>query len=163
MRDYDDYPHIVIERDRGGMGAFLWGALLGAGAALLLAPRTGAETQRELRERARALRDVAEGRVNEARDTVTEAVERARGEVNDRIGSLREAVETRADQARSAVDAGRRAARDARTDLERRLADAKSAYRGGVDAFQEPAATVVAAEVVVTEVVVEDAVDDGLR
>lgn len=163
MRDYDDYPHIVIERERGGMGAFLWGALLGAGAALLLAPRTGAETQRELRERARALRDAAEGRVNEARDTMTGAVERARGEIDDRIGSLRQAVEVRADQARSAVDAGRRAAREARTDLERRLADAKSAYRSGVDTFREPGAQVIEAEVVVTEVVVEDAADDGLR
>lgn len=163
MRDYDDYPHIVIERERGGFGTFLWGALLGAGAALLLAPRTGTETQRQLRERARALRDAAEGRVNEARDTVSGAVDRARGEVNDRIYTVRQAVETRADQARSAVEAGRRAAREARSDLERRVADAKSAYRGGVDAFREPGATLVEAEVVVTEVVVEDPGDDGLR
>jgi len=163
MRDYDDYPHIVIERERGGMGAFLWGALLGAGAALLLAPRTGAETQRELRERARALREAAEGRVNEARESVTEAVERARGEVNDRISSVRDALETRADQARTAVEAGRRAALDARVDLERRVADAKSAYRSGVDAFREPGAPVVDAEVVVTEVIIEDMGDDGLR
>ncbi len=163
MRDYDDYPHIVIERERGGLGAFLWGALLGAGAALLLAPRTGAETQRELRERARALREAAEGRVNEARESVTEAVERARGEVNDRITSVRDALETRADQARTAVEAGRRAALDARVDLERRVADAKSAYRSGVTAFREPGAPVVDAEVVVTEVVIEDMGDDGLR
>lgn len=163
MRDYDDYPHIVIERERGGLGAFLWGALLGAGAALLLAPRTGAETQRELRERARALREAAEGRVNEARESVTEAVERARGEVNDRITSVRDALETRADQARTAVEAGRRAALDARVDLERRVADAKFAYRSGVTAFREPGAPVVDAEVVVTEVVIEDMGDDGLR
>ncbi|HEV2149381.1 MAG TPA: YtxH domain-containing protein, partial [Longimicrobiaceae bacterium] len=94
MRDYDDYPRIVIERESGGLGAFVWGALLGAGAALLLAPRTGAETQRELRERARRLRETAEGRVTEARDTVTGAVDRARGEVTDRISAVRDAIET---------------------------------------------------------------------
>ncbi|HEX8274239.1 MAG TPA: YtxH domain-containing protein [Longimicrobiaceae bacterium] len=162
MRDYDDYPHIVIERERGGFGPFVWGALLGAGAALLLAPRTGADTQRELRERARALREAAEGRVNEARDTVTGAVDRARGEVTGRISTVRDVIETRADQARSAVEAGRRAARDARVDLERRVAEAKSAYRGGVDAFRDPGAPVLEAEVIVTEVIVEDAGDDGL-
>jgi gas vesicle protein len=162
MRDYDDYPHIVIERERGGFGPFVWGALLGAGAALLLAPRTGADTQRELRERARALREAAEGRVNEARDTVTGAVDRARGEVTGRISTVRDVIETRADQARSAVEAGRRAARDARVDLERRVAEAKSAYRGGVDAFRDPGAPTLEAEVIVTEVIVEDAGDDGL-
>ena len=162
MRDYDDYPHIVIERERGGFGPFVWGALLGAGAALLLAPRTGADTQRELRERARALREAAVGRVNEARDTVTGAVDRARGEVTGRISTVRDVIETRADQARSAVEAGRRAARDARVDLERRVAEAKSAYRGGVDAFRDPGAPVLEAEVIVTEVIVEDAGDDGL-
>lgn len=162
MRDYDDYPHIVIERERGGFGPFVWGALLGAGAALLLAPRTGADTQRELRERARALREAAEGRVSDARDTVTGAVDRARGEVSGRISNVRDVIETRADQARSAVEAGRRAARDARVDLERRVAEAKSAYRGGVDAFRDPGAPVLQAEVIVTEVIVEDAGDDGL-
>jgi gas vesicle protein len=162
MRDYDDYPHIVIERERGGFGPFVWGALLGAGAALLLAPRTGADTQRELRERARALREAAEGRVNDARDSVTGAVDRARGEVSGRISTVRDVIETRADQARSAVEAGRRAARDARVDLERRVAEAKSAYRGGVDAFRDPGAPVLEAEVIVTEVIVEDVGDDGL-
>ncbi|HEX2091523.1 MAG TPA: YtxH domain-containing protein, partial [Longimicrobiaceae bacterium] len=115
MADYDDLPHIIIERDRGGLGPFVWGALLGAAAALLLAPRTGAETQREIRERARRLREVAEGRVTDARDTVAGAVERARSQVTDQISTLRETIETRADQARYAVETGRRAAREARS------------------------------------------------
>lgn len=163
MRDYDDYPHIVFERERGGLGSFLWGALLGAGVALLLAPRTGAETQRELRERARRLRDTAEGRVSEARDTVNETLGRARAEVTGRVSSVRDAVETRVDQARQAAEAGRQAARDARTTLERRVADAKAAYQGGMDALREPSEPVVEAEVVVTEVVIEEVGDDGLR
>ena len=53
MRDHNDVPYIVIERDGGGqIGGFLVGALLGAGLALLFAPKSGEETQAELRDRA---------------------------------------------------------------------------------------------------------------
>jgi gas vesicle protein len=129
MRDSDDLPYIVIERERGGLEPFLWGALLGAGVALLMAPRSGTETQRELRDRVTRLRDTAQGRVSDARG----AIDRTRGQVLDRIGGLRDAVESRVGQARDAVDAGRRAARDARSELERRLSDAKAGYGAGGD------------------------------
>ena len=67
MRDHNDVPHIVIERDSGGgVGSFLLGAMVGAGLALLFAPKTGEETQEELKEHARKLRVVAEERVREA-------------------------------------------------------------------------------------------------
>lgn len=124
MRDYDDAPYIVIERRSGGFTPFLWGALLGAGAALLLAPRSGEETQEEIRRNAMRLRSAAEGRVTTAR----EAVHRTRDRVQDRVDTVRGAIETRADQARQALDAGRRAARDARSELERRVAEAKQSY-----------------------------------
>ncbi|HEX7240608.1 MAG TPA: YtxH domain-containing protein [Longimicrobiaceae bacterium] len=164
MSDYDDLPHIVIERERGGMGTFLWGALLGAGVALLLAPRTGAETQREIRDRAQRLRDLAEGRVNDARDTVTGTVDRARERLNDGITTVRGAIETRADQARQAVEVGRRAARDARGELERRVTDAKAAYRGGVEGVRDAGGGgALQAEVIITEVTVEEVGDEGLR
>ena len=43
MRD-DQVSYVVLERDRGGgFGTFLLGALVGAGLALLLAPKSGAE------------------------------------------------------------------------------------------------------------------------
>ena len=67
MRDRDDVPYIVIERETGGgVGSFLAGALLGAGLALLFAPKTGKETQEELRARAKQLKEVAEERVRDA-------------------------------------------------------------------------------------------------
>ena len=146
MRDYDDMPYIVIERHRGGMTPFLWGALLGAGAALLLAPRSGAETQDEISRNVRRIRDTAEGRVTDARDTVT----RTRDRLVDRIDSVRSTFEEQADRARDAVDTGRRAARDARTELERRVAEAKAAA-AAPSADSQPDV-----DVVVTEVIVED-------
>ncbi|MDP9347619.1 MAG: YtxH domain-containing protein, partial [Gemmatimonadota bacterium] len=129
MRDSEDLPYVVIERERGGLEPFLWGALLGAGVALLMAPRSGTETQREIRDRVTRIRDTAQGRVNDARGVI----DRTRGQVRDRIGGLRGVVESRVEQARDAVDTGRRAARDARSELERRLSDAKAAYGGGGD------------------------------
>lgn len=145
MRDYDDLPYIVIERHSGGMGPFVWGALIGAGVALLLAPRSGNETQDEIRRTARRIRDTAEGRVND----VTGTVSRTRSRIVDRIDSVRSTFEEQADRARDAVDTGRRAARDARSELERRVAEAKAA------SAPPPSTSRPDVDVVVTEVTLE--------
>jgi gas vesicle protein len=131
MRDHSDVPHIVIERDGGGqIGSFVVGALLGAGLALLFAPKSGEETQAELLERARRLRDTAEDRVREAQRNLEGRLEHAR-----------EGVQSRVDEVRDAVEAGRTAAHDAREDLERKLDRSKAAYRAGVQAAREAAAS----------------------
>ena len=130
MRDHNDVPHIVIERDSGGgVGSFLLGAVVGAGLALLFAPKTGEETQEELKEHARKLRVVAEERVREAQR-----------DLEDRLDVAREGVSARYEEVRAAVNAGREAAMDARGDLEERLERSKSAYRAGVAAAREVAA-----------------------
>ncbi len=50
MRDHDETPYIVIEREGGGgLGSFILGALVGAGLALLFAPQSGEETQEEIK------------------------------------------------------------------------------------------------------------------
>lgn len=158
MREYDDLPYIVIERRGAGLTPFLWGALLGVGAALLLAPRTGEETQEEIRQRARRLRDVAEGRVSEVRDTMAGAVTRTRGRLQDRIDSVRETVEERAERARQAIEAGRRAALDARAELERRVDQAKDSYAAAADAARSASTREPpAADIIVTDVIVEEA------
>lgn len=127
MRDQDESPYIVIERDRGGgMGSFVLGALVGAGLALLFAPKSGAETQADLKEHARKLRTAAEGRVRDAQR-----------ELEDRLEDVREGVQTRFDDVKEAVSAGRSAATDARADLERKLQRSKAAYRAGVQAARE--------------------------
>ena len=39
--DPDDQPYIVIEKHSGGVGNLLLGVVIGAGVALLFAPRSG--------------------------------------------------------------------------------------------------------------------------
>jgi gas vesicle protein len=128
MRDQDDVPYIVIDRDGGGgqMGSFVMGALVGAGLALLFAPKSGAETQEDLKEHARKLRGTAEDKMREAQK-----------QLEDRLDVAREGVQSRVEDVKSAVDAGRKAAVDARDDLEKKLERSKAAYRAGVDAARE--------------------------
>lgn len=121
MRDHDDVPHIVIERSGAGVGAFFWGALIGAGIALLLAPRTGAQTQADLRAGVRRVRATAEDSFDSARDTVNRTRDRFEG----RVESVRDRVEERTDRARGAADRARRATGGAREEIERRLANAR--------------------------------------
>jgi len=80
MRDHDDIPTIIIERDSGGgFGAFVFGALVGAGVALLLAPQSGEETQAELKRRAEELKGSAEDRLKAASDQLESRLDEARG------------------------------------------------------------------------------------
>ncbi len=121
MANYDD-PFIVIER-RAGVGAFLWGALIGAGVALLLAPRTGEETRDEIRTGVRRLRRRAEDAVRDVQDAVLGTFDDVKTTVNDRL-----------DAAREAFEAGREAARETRADLDRRIAETRAGFRAGVEA-----------------------------
>ena len=131
MRNQEEAPYIVIESDKGGgVGAFVLGALVGAGIALLLAPKSGAETQEDIKRQARKLRTAAEERVREAQR-----------QIEERLGEVREGVQTRMDGVKDAVTAGRSAATDARSDLEKRLQRSKAAYRAGVQAAREAIAT----------------------
>ena len=51
---------------------FVLGALVGAGAALLLAPRTGKETRRRLADAGRGWGDAARGKLDQVRDTAND-------------------------------------------------------------------------------------------
>ena len=131
MSDYDfeGEPFVVIEREEPGIGTLLLGVAIGAGIALLLAPRSGEETRRMISHRARRagdrLRDVAA----EAADSVASQANDVRDRVSERVGAARAAVRRGQDNVLDAVDAGRYAAVEARSDLERRIAENKAARR----------------------------------
>ncbi len=124
MRDYDDdgVPYVVIERTGSGLIPFVWGALIGAAAALLLAPKSGAETQQELKERARRLRDQAEEKAGELQGTLQDAFSQGRRQVEEKYEVAKGKVQEGRDRAQQALDAGKKAARAARSELDDRMA-----------------------------------------
>ena len=130
MRDNDEVPYIVIEKDSSSqVGSFVIGARVGAGLAVLFAPKSGAETQEDLKEHARRLRGSAEQRMREAQK-----------QLEERLDVAREGVQERVESVKSALDAGREAAREARGELEKKLETSKAAYRAGIDAARETVA-----------------------
>lgn len=107
---------VVVEKNGGGeIGAFLLGALVGAGVALLFAPGPGEDTQRRLKEQAKRLR----------------------GMTTERVQGLRDDLGLRVESAKGVVEQGKRLASDARADLEGKLERSKAAYRAGVSAARE--------------------------
>ena len=135
MSDHKELPYIVIERESGGgLGAFVLGALVGVSLGLLFAPKSGAETQEDLKEHARRLREAAEDRMRE---------------VEDRLGVARDGAKDHIESVKNAVDAGVQAAREARDELETKLEATKAAYRAGVDAAQQGAPSGTDAEDVI--------------
>ena len=135
--DFDDEPYVVIEKHGGSVGSFLAGIALGAGLALLLAPRSGAETRDDIARRARGARDRARDLADDVTGEVTDRVDRARAAVESRVDRARTAVDMRRQQVQRAVEAGRTAAQQAREDLERRIAETKAAYQAGARVAHE--------------------------
>lgn len=131
MSDYDfeGEPFVVIEREEPGIGTLLLGVAIGAGIALLLAPRSGEETRRMISHRARRAGDRLRDAAAEAADSVASQANDVRDRVSDRVGAARAAVRRGQDHVLDALDAGRYAAVEARSDLERRIAENKAARR----------------------------------
>ena len=132
MSDYDwddDEPYVVIEQNPPGVGAFVLGLAVGAGLALLFAPRSGEETRRDLERRAREIGDQAQDLVSELTETVGNKFQQAKDTVGDRIDAARNAVDLKRRQVSNAVDAGRAAAQQARVELEQKIAETKAAYK----------------------------------
>ena len=98
-------------------GATLLGALIGAGAAMLLAPSSGSETRRRLRDQADSLRTDARGRLVEGRMRATElirstqeraqdVIDRGQQQAPEVLSRSRQAVDEAADRAQRTVDEG---------------------------------------------------------
>ncbi|HMA25000.1 MAG TPA: YtxH domain-containing protein [Gemmatimonadaceae bacterium] len=129
--EFDDEPYVVIERQSAGVAPFLMGLALGAAAALLLAPRSGAATRRDIKRRALRVRRAAEHVASDVTDTVVDTFQDARRRVEEQIDTARHAVEVKRRQVHRAMEAGRLAAHEAREELEQRIAETKAAYNAG--------------------------------
>lgn len=73
--------------------SFLLGGLVGAGVALLLAPRSGKETRQQIKDFADDMKGKAEDYVEQAKCRVTQAVEKGKGFVDEKKSIITTAVE----------------------------------------------------------------------
>ncbi len=123
-RDWDDDEQIIIveENDSSGLAAFLLGAALGAGLALIFAPQTGAETRQSIKRSAKKAGEATK----RAGEKVTDALSQAKADLESRIDSAKSSLDLKKVQVSRAVDAGREAARAAREDLERRMSEQRA-------------------------------------
>lgn len=145
--DDDDERYVVIERHSADPTPFLIGLALGAGVALLFAPRSGADTRRDIKRRAVRARRRAEQVASDVTDTVVDTFQDARRRVEDQIDSARQAVEIKRQQVHRAMEAGRQAAQEARDELEQRIAETKAAYNAGASVARNGRASVPGDEV----------------
>jgi hypothetical protein len=124
----------IVYVERGGDASakwLFWGAALGAGLALLYAPRTGEETRRVLQRKLWKLRAMTEEKLDD---------------IAQQFGSGKEALEDLADDDDFVDEAGeapalrpRASGSSAREELERRLAESR-ARRRAVGDHEEPLA-----------------------
>ena len=88
-----------MRHDEEGYGAssiflsFLLGGLMGAGVALLLAPKSGRETRLKIRELAEEAREKAEDYAGQAKNKVSGAIEKGKGFVQEKRSIITTAVE----------------------------------------------------------------------
>lgn len=126
---YYGEPYVIVERREAGIGPFIIGLALGAGVALLLAPRSGEETRRGIARRARRAQEAARDFVEDVSGTVADKFDEVRATVGERIDATLDAVDDKKRRVSSAFHAGRAAAREARGELEQRIAESKAAYK----------------------------------
>lgn len=125
----------VVYLERGGDSSAKWlfyGALLGAGLALLYAPSSGEETRRNLQRKLWKLRAMTEEKLDEITQQFGGAKESLQGMLED------EEDESEGDEEDQELY-GRGAKASPREELERRLADARARRRSPAD-LEEPLA-----------------------
>jgi gas vesicle protein len=122
---------VYVERGDASAKWLFWGAMLGAGLALLYAPRRGEETRRVLQRKLWKLRAMTEEKLDE---------------LAQQFGGGKEALDELADEDDELDEPGaqpppraRTSGGSAREELERRLAEAR-ARRRAVGDFEEPIA-----------------------
>ena len=96
MTQHDNDEVVYVREERTpGLAWFVAGAVIGAGVALLFAPQSGAETRRQLKRKARHLRQMAEDGLEDLGERFEEGKERLRETVEhfeDTHPALTEAV-----------------------------------------------------------------------
>ena len=134
MRGRQRREVVYVERAGDTSAKWLfWGALLGAGVALLYAPGSGEETRRNLQRKLWKLRAMTEEKLDELTQQLGGAKESLGGLLDDDEDDLEAEEEGRELYGRNPVPSS------PREELERRLADARARRRAAAD-LEEPLA-----------------------
>jgi len=89
----------MAQNENGGFSAscvlmsFVVGGLLGAGVALLVAPKSGKETRQQLKELAEDVKGKAEGYIEQMKEQVSTVVEKGKDLLEEQKSILASAVE----------------------------------------------------------------------
>lgn len=72
---------------------FLFGGIVGAGLALLLAPQSGSETRRKIKDFADDVKDKSAGYYDQAKDKVSSVVDQGKGTYEEKKSLLKSAID----------------------------------------------------------------------
>lgn len=92
--DNEKEPLEIDGKSSSGAGAFVLGALLGAGLALLLTPRTGHEIQKRIKEKAEQLRKSAKDNLAGQGQTLETRIDDLRDGIESQIRLVKDIVES---------------------------------------------------------------------
>ena len=92
--DNEKEPLEIDGKSSSGAGAFVLGALLGAGLALLLTPRTGHEIQKRIKEKAEQLRESAKDNLAGQGQTLETRIDDLRDGIESQIRLVKDIVES---------------------------------------------------------------------
>lgn len=127
----EDEEVVVVEKHGHGVAPFLWGLAIGAALGLLFAPMSGQELRGQIATRGRRWKDLAGEKLEDLEEAVHSGYERTRARVEEGLATAKRGVQEGRQLAHDVADAGKAAAGTAREELERRLAEAREARRGG--------------------------------
>ena len=122
---------VYVQRGDSSAKWLFWGALLGAGVALLYAPSSGEETRRNLQRKLWKFRAMTEEKLDE----ITQQF----GGAKDSLHGMMDEEDEEAESDELPGNYGRSARPSPREELERRLADARARRRSPAD-LEEPLA-----------------------
>ncbi len=133
----------VVYVERGGDSSakwLFWGACLGAGLALLYAPRTGEETRRSLQRRLWKLRAMSEEKLDDLMETIGGKARELAGDAEDELDGDAEFDEELEEAETDAVAANRHHVPGPREEMELRLEQARARRRRPSAGHEEPLA-----------------------
>lgn len=97
-----DEKTIIVKQ--GSFGSFLRGVLIGAGIALLLAPKSGRETRTMLTERGTEIKDKAVNLASDTRDRAQTVISDARNKIQDTVKSAQQGIANTTDPSKQELE-----------------------------------------------------------